>query len=69
MGRTPLRAGAVEHALAGTDASDDAALTQATDRAADGTTPPSDLSGQADYRQHVARVLTRRAVRHAAGLS
>jgi carbon-monoxide dehydrogenase medium subunit len=69
MGRTPLRAGAVEHALAGTDASDDAALTQATDRAADGTTPPSDLSGQADYRQHIARVLTRRAVRHAAGLS
>jgi aerobic carbon-monoxide dehydrogenase medium subunit len=69
MGRTPLRAGAVEQALAGSDASDDAALSQATDRAADGTTPPSDLSGQADYRQHVARVLTRRAVRHAAGLS
>jgi aerobic carbon-monoxide dehydrogenase medium subunit len=69
MGRTPLRAGAVEQALAGLDASDEAALRQAADRAADGTTPPSDLSGRSDYRQHLARVLTRRAVRHAAGLS
>jgi carbon-monoxide dehydrogenase medium subunit len=69
MGRTPLRAGAVEQALAGLDASDEAALRQAADRAAEGTTPPSDLSGRSDYRQHLARVLTRRAVRHAAGLS
>jgi aerobic carbon-monoxide dehydrogenase medium subunit len=69
MGRTPLRAEAAEQALAGTDAADDAALTRATDRAAEGTTPPSDLSGQSDYRQHLARVLTRRAVRHAAGIT
>jgi carbon-monoxide dehydrogenase medium subunit len=69
MGRTPLRAEAVEQALAGTDASNDAALAQAADRAAEGTSPPSDLSGQADYRQHLARILTRRAVRRAAGLS
>jgi aerobic carbon-monoxide dehydrogenase medium subunit len=69
MGRTPLRADAVEQALAGTDVSDDAALAEAAGRAADGTTAPSDLSGQADYRRHVAQVLTRRAVRHAAGLS
>jgi carbon-monoxide dehydrogenase medium subunit len=69
MGHTPLRADAAEQALAGTDATDDAALTQAADRAAEGTTPPSDLNGQADYRQHIARVLTRRAVRHAAGLT
>ncbi len=68
MGRTPLRAEAVEQALAGTDASNDAALAQAADRAAEGTSPPSDLSGQADYRQHLARTLTRRAVRRAAGL-
>jgi carbon-monoxide dehydrogenase medium subunit len=68
MGSTPLRAQAVEQALVGVDASNDAALAQATDRAAEGTTPPSDLSGQADYRQHLARVLTRRAVRRAAGL-
>jgi carbon-monoxide dehydrogenase medium subunit len=69
MGRTPLRAEAVEQALAGMDASNDAGLAEAADRAAEGTTPPSDLSGQADYRQHLARVLTRRAVRLAAGLS
>ena len=69
MGRTPLRAEAVEQALAGTGASDDAALAQAAERAAEGTSPPSDLSGDADYRRHVARVLTRRAVRRAAGLS
>jgi carbon-monoxide dehydrogenase medium subunit len=69
MGRTPLRAEAVEQALAGTDASNDDALAQAADRAAEGTSPPSDLSGQADYRQHLARILTRRAVRRAAGLS
>jgi carbon-monoxide dehydrogenase medium subunit len=69
MGRTPVRAEAVEQALAGMDASDDGALARAADQAAEGTSPPSDLSGQADYRRHLARVLTRRAVRHAAGLS
>jgi carbon-monoxide dehydrogenase medium subunit len=68
MGATPLRADAVEHALSGVDASDGAALDRAADRAADGTSPPSDLAGQSDYRQHLARILTRRAVRHAAGL-
>jgi len=40
----------------------------ASELAADGTTPPSDLSGQADYRMHLARVLTRRAVSAAAGI-
>ncbi|HET6529328.1 MAG TPA: xanthine dehydrogenase family protein subunit M [Actinoplanes sp.] len=69
MGTTPLRAEAVEQALAGLDTSDEEALAQAADRAADGTSPPSDLSGQSDYRQHLARVLTRRAVRKAAGLA
>jgi carbon-monoxide dehydrogenase medium subunit len=69
MGHTALRADAAEQALAGLDASDDAALAQAAERAADGTSPPSDLNGQADYRHHLARVLTRRAVRQAAGLS
>jgi aerobic carbon-monoxide dehydrogenase medium subunit len=32
------------------------------------TNPPSDLNGKADYRRHLARVLTRRAVAKAAGL-
>jgi carbon-monoxide dehydrogenase medium subunit len=64
MGSTPVRASAVESALAGADVSSVAA---AAEHAADGTNPPSDLSGQADYRQHLARVLTKRAVLAAVG--
>jgi carbon-monoxide dehydrogenase medium subunit len=67
MGATPLRAGAVEQALAGADASADAIATAAA-HADEDTAPPSDLSGQADYRRHLARVLTGRAVRAAAGV-
>jgi aerobic carbon-monoxide dehydrogenase medium subunit len=59
MGNTPLRARAVEQALVGRSAAD---LGDACDAVADGTTPPSDLNGDADYRRHLARVLTRRAV-------
>jgi carbon-monoxide dehydrogenase medium subunit len=64
MGPTPVRAVAVEQALAGagTDAVADAAA-----HAADGTRAPSDLNGKSDYRDHLARVLTRRAVLAAAG--
>ena len=65
MGSTPLRASAVENALAGADASADA-VRAASEHAAEGTHPPADLSGGADYRQHLARVLTRRAVLTAA---
>ena len=67
MGSTPLRATGVEQALAGGDATADRVRT-ASERAADGTSPPNDLSGQADYRMHLARVLTRRAVSAAAGI-
>jgi aerobic carbon-monoxide dehydrogenase medium subunit len=67
MGSTPLRARAVESALAGADASTDAVST-AAEHAADGTSPPSDLSGRADYREHLARVLTKRAVLAATGV-
>ena len=67
MGSTPVRANAVEAALAGAGASV-AAVTAAAAHAADGTNPPADLGGQPDYRQHLARVLTRRAVVAAAGL-
>jgi aerobic carbon-monoxide dehydrogenase medium subunit len=59
MGSTPLRATGVEEALAGASPQ---AIAAAAEHAADGTSPPSDLSGQADYRQHLARVLTKRAV-------
>jgi aerobic carbon-monoxide dehydrogenase medium subunit len=67
MGSTPVRATAVEEALAGA-AAEAGAVDAAAQRAADGTSPPSDLNGQSDYRQHLARVLTRRAVAAAAGL-
>jgi carbon-monoxide dehydrogenase medium subunit len=66
MGSTPLRASATESALAGADATAEA-VAAAAEHAADGTNPPSDLSGQSDYRAHLARVLTRRAVLAAAG--
>ena len=64
MGATPVRASGVEEALAG--AAPDA-IASAAERAAEGTSPPSDLNGKADYREHLARVLTRRAVTAAAG--
>lgn len=68
MGSTPVRATAVEAALAGA-AAEPGAIAAASAHAADGTTPPADLSGQADYRAHLATVLTRRAVTKAASLS
>ena len=67
MGPTPLRASAVEAALAGVEATHEAVAAAAA-RAAEGTSPSSDLNAQADYRQHLATVLTRRAVTAAAGL-
>jgi aerobic carbon-monoxide dehydrogenase medium subunit len=66
MGSTPLRARAVEEALVGQPATDDAVRSAAAS-AAEGTNPPSDLNGDADYRRHLATVLTRRAVLAAAG--
>ncbi len=66
MGSTPLRARATEAALAGASATEDG-VRAAAQQAADGTNPPSDLNGAADYRQHLARVLTGRAVLKAAG--
>ena len=67
MGPTPLRASAAEAALAGVPATREA-VAAAAEKAAEGTSPSSDLNGQADYRQHLATVLTRRAVTAAAGL-
>ncbi len=65
MGSTPLRATATESALAGAPATEDG-VRAAAEQAADGTNPPSDLNGDADYRRHLATVLTRRAVVKAA---
>jgi carbon-monoxide dehydrogenase medium subunit len=57
MGPTPLRARAVEKALAGgASAADAAAL------AADGADPQTDVSASSEYRAHLARVLVRRAL-------
>lgn len=65
MGATPLRARAVEEALAGAPATPEG-VRRACELAAEGTDPPSDLNGDADYRRHLAQVLTRRAVLAAA---
>jgi carbon-monoxide dehydrogenase medium subunit len=67
MGPTPVRARGVEAALVDVEASRDA-VAAAAEHAAEGTSPSSDLNAQADYRQHLATVLTRRAVTAAAGL-
>jgi carbon-monoxide dehydrogenase medium subunit len=69
MGNTPVRATAVEEALVGRPATDEAVRAAAA-MLSDGTVdlnPPSDLNGDADYRRHLASVLTRRAVLAAAG--
>ena len=68
MGSVPVRAHAVEAAAAGAEASA-AALAAAAAHADEGTSPPSDLRGAADYRRHLSRVLTGRALAVAAGLS
>ncbi|MCU1607215.1 MAG: coxM [Modestobacter sp.] len=67
MGSTPLRATATEAALVGVDVSMET-VTAAAAMAAEGTSPSSDLNAQADYRQHLARVLTKRALAAATGL-
>jgi aerobic carbon-monoxide dehydrogenase medium subunit len=66
MGSTVMRASAVEAALVGQPATEDAVRAAATS-AAEGTSPPTDANGDADYRRHLATVLTRRAVLAAAG--
>jgi carbon-monoxide dehydrogenase medium subunit len=66
MGSRPVRAVAVESALSGAEV-EPRAVASACEGADDGTDPPSDIGGQADYRRHLARVLTRRAVLAAAG--
>ncbi len=66
MGSVPVRANAVEAAAAGAEATREA-LNAAAASAADGTEPPADLHGAPDYRRHLARVLTGRALAAAAG--
>ena len=61
MGATPLRAHASEDALAGGSSIEDAAAL-----AAEGTEPSSDHAASAEFRRHLARVLTKRALVEAA---
>ena len=57
MATTPVRAAGVEQALgSGASAADAAAV------AADGTSPPEDLNGDAEYRNHLATVLVERGI-------
>src|SRR5580693_7240954 len=59
MGPVPVRALAAERALAaGASAAEAAAL------AAEGTSPGEDIHADRAYREHLARVLTRRALEH-----
>ena len=57
MGQKPLRASAVERALA-----DGAGPRDAAFHAADGTSPPDDINADRGYREHLARVLVARAL-------
>jgi carbon-monoxide dehydrogenase medium subunit len=57
MGSTPVRASAVEAAIAG-----GATPAEAASHADEGTDPGADINASADYRRHLARVLTRRAL-------
>jgi aerobic carbon-monoxide dehydrogenase medium subunit len=66
MGSTPVRATAVEQALTG-QAGTREAIREAAAKAAEGTNPPTDTNGDADYRRHLAKVLTGRAVLAAVG--
>jgi aerobic carbon-monoxide dehydrogenase medium subunit len=59
MGPTPLRAIAAESALAA-----GASPSEAAELAADGTSPGEDLHADREYRRHLVRVLTRRALAH-----
>jgi carbon-monoxide dehydrogenase medium subunit len=60
MGGTTLRATAVEDALVG-----GASIADAAALAAEGTEPPTDTAASSDFRRHLARVLTRRALEEA----
>jgi carbon-monoxide dehydrogenase medium subunit len=64
MAAVPIRAEAVESALRGQGVD---AIASASEHAAEGTDPPGDLNATPDYKRHLARVLTRRALEKAAG--
>jgi carbon-monoxide dehydrogenase medium subunit len=60
MGPKPMRASGVEEALAA-----GASFAEAAERAAEGTSPPDQPGASAEYRQHLVKVLVRRALENA----
>lgn len=62
MGSTPMRASTTEQALSG--ASPDQ-VAEAADSADEGTSPGADDAASAEFRRHLARVWTRRAIEEA----
>jgi carbon-monoxide dehydrogenase medium subunit len=60
MASTPVRATAVEEALAG-----GATPAEAATHAADGLHPPTDINANPEFRRHLAEVLVRRALEEA----
>ena len=66
MGSTPLRATAAEEALRGRPLNAES-IAAAAEQAAEGTDPPGDLNATPEYKRHLARVLTRRALARAVG--
>jgi carbon-monoxide dehydrogenase medium subunit len=64
MASTPLRATGAEDALRGQPLNAET-IAAAAAKAADGTEPPADLNASADYKRHLATVLTRRALEDA----
>lgn len=64
MDAVPVRAEATEAALAGNGVD---TIESAAQHAAEGANPPADLNAQPDYRAHLARVLSGRALIRAAG--
>ncbi|MEE4025272.1 xanthine dehydrogenase family protein subunit M [Gordonia sp. PKS22-38] len=67
MSAVPVRARAVEQALVGQSA-DLEVIRAAAEHAAEGADPMTDPNADAEYRTHLAKVLTRRAVVAAAGV-
>jgi carbon-monoxide dehydrogenase medium subunit len=61
MGSTPLRATVTEDVLRGQPLDDDR-IVAASNLAADGTEPTGDLNATPDYKRHLARILTMRAL-------
>jgi carbon-monoxide dehydrogenase medium subunit len=66
MASTPVRATAVERALVGQPATAES-IRAAAEHAAEGTSPAADGNADVEYRQHLAKVLTGRAVSAAIG--